>query len=94
MKTNHISKQVIDFQKMSFNNWYTAMSLVQDQAVSSMDRMLDQTVWVPEDRRNAIQGWLNICQDERNRFKDYVEKGFVALEKAFSEVPKPAEKAK
>lgn len=94
MNTNQISRQVIDFQKMSFNNWYTAMSLVQDQALSSMDRMLGQTAWVPEGGRNAIQSWLNVFQDERNLFKDYVDRGFVVLEKAFSEVPKPAEKAK
>lgn len=94
MKIDQIGKQVMDFQKTAFDNWYSAMSLVQDQAVSTMDMMLNEAAWLPEDRRNNIQNWVSVLQDERNRFKDYVDGSFIVLEKAFSEAPKPAEKLK
>lgn len=94
METNKITKQMIKFQKMSFNNWFTAMTLVQDQAVSAMDTMLGQTSWMPEDGRNAIQSWVGGIQDERNRFKGYVDNGFVSMEEAFIGAPKTTAKAK
>lgn len=92
METNKITKQAINFQKMSFNNWYSALTLVQDQAVVTMDKMLDQASWLPEDGRNAIQSWVGTIQDERDRFKGYMDNSFVTLEKAFA--PKTAAKAK
>jgi hypothetical protein len=81
MEYTEITKQVIDFQKMSFSNWYNAMAMVQDQTTSAMDMVLGQSTWVPEDGRNAAQNWLNVCQEERNRFKVYVDEGFSSMEK-------------
>ena len=81
MEYNEIIKQVIDFQKMSFSNWYNAAAMVQDQTTSAMDTMLDQSTWVPEDGRKMVQSWLNACQQERNRFKKYVDESFSCLEK-------------
>ncbi len=92
MQANKISKQAINFQKMTFENWYKAMTMVQDQAVSTMDKVLDQANWIPEDGRNAIQKMVGAIQDERDRFKGYVDDSFVSLEKVFA--PKPAAKAK
>lgn len=94
MEASQITKQVIDFQKTSFENWYSALSLFQDQAVSAMDLMLDQAYLIPEDGRNAIQGWMGVMQEERDRFKAYVDKGFTTLEKVIAEPRKPAEKGK
>ena len=94
MEASQITKQVIDFQKTSFENWYSAMSLFQDQAVSTVDMMLDQAYLIPEDGRNAIQSWMGVLQEERDRFKAYVDKGFSTLEKAIAEPRKPADKAK
>jgi hypothetical protein len=94
METSKITKQVIDFQKTSFENWYSAISVLQDQAVSAMDMMLDQAYMIPEEGRSAIQGWMGLVQEERDRFKTYVDKGFTTLEKAAAESCKPVEKAK
>ncbi len=92
MEATKISKQAMNFQKMTFENWYKAMTLMQDQAVSTMDKMLGQATWMPEDGRNAIQNMVGVIQDERDRFKSYVDDSFVTLEKALA--PKPAAKDK
>ena len=94
MDASKITKQMIDFQKMSFENWFKTVSLVQDQTVSAMDNMLDQASWLPEDGRNAIQNWMGAAQDERDRFKGYVDSGFVSLEKTFTDAPPKTAKAK
>jgi hypothetical protein len=92
MEANKISKQAINFQKMTFENWYKAMTLVQDQAVSTMDKMLDQATWIPEDGRKTIQNMVGAIQNERDRFKGYMDDSFVSIEKVFA--PKTAAKVK
>jgi hypothetical protein len=90
MEYTEITKQVIDFQKMSFSNWYNAMAMVQDQTRSAMDIVLDQSTWVPEDGNKAVKSWLDACQDERDRFKAYVDEGFSSMEKYFAKSKKSA----
>jgi hypothetical protein len=94
METSKITKQMIKFQKMSFDNWYSAMSLMQDQAVSTMDTMLGQARWLPADGRDAIQNWVGDIKDERNRFKGYVDNGFVSLEKILTSAAQTTTRAK
>jgi hypothetical protein len=81
MEYTQITKQVIDFQKMSFSNWYDTVTMLQDQAASAMEMVLQQNAWVPEEGRKAVQSWVNACQQERGRFKSYVDEGFSGLEK-------------
>ncbi len=81
MEYNQIAKQAIDFQKSFFMSGYNAVAMVQDQAASAMDKMMNQTSLVPEEGRQTIKSWVNACQEERNRFKSYVEDSFSGLEK-------------
>jgi hypothetical protein len=88
MEYSQITKQVLDFQRMSFANWYDAVAMLQDQATSAMDMVLDQNTWMPEEGRKAIQSWVNACQQERGRFRSYVDEGFAGLEKIVAETKK------
>jgi uncharacterized protein (DUF608 family) len=78
---NQMAKQVIEFQKSSFSGIFDAMATLQDNTVDAVDTMLDQTTWLPEDGRKAIQEWVDVCQKERDRFKSYVDDSFNGLEK-------------
>jgi hypothetical protein len=91
---NQIAKQVIDFQKTSFSSTFDAMATLQDQAVSAVDAALDQATWLPDDGRKAIRGWVDVCQEERDRFKSYVDDGFNGLQKYLGNVKTTGTKAK
>ena len=90
MEYNQIAKQTIDFQKSSFINGYNAVTRVQDQAAAAVDTMMNQTSLVPEEGRQAIKSWVNACQEERNRFKSYMEDSFSGLEKHLAQESKSA----
>ena len=90
MEYNQITKQAIDFQKSFFMSGYNAVAMVQDQATEAMDKMINQTSLVPEEGRQAIKSWVNACQEERNRFKSYVEAGFSGFEKHLTPKSKAA----
>ena len=89
---NQIAKKAIDFQKNSFINGYDAVARVQDQAAEAVDTLMNQTSLVPEAGRQVIKNWVNTCQEERDRFKSYVEDGFRGLEKRFAGESKTAPK--
>ena len=93
MEYNQITKQAIDFQKTAFNSWYNAVTMVQDQATTASDTMMNQTSLMPAEGRQTIKSLVNACQAERDRFKSYVEDGFKGLEKRLAGESKTAPKA-
>jgi len=88
MEYTQITKQVLDFQKVTFSNWYDALAMLQDQATSAIGMALDQNVLIPEEGRKAIHSWVSACQQERGRFKSYVDDGFSGIEKFMAESKK------
>jgi hypothetical protein len=78
---NKIAKQSLDLQKGVFAGWYGAMSILQDQAASAVDMVLDQTSWIPDEGRQIISSWLSTCKNERDRYRVYMEESFSGLEK-------------
>jgi hypothetical protein len=93
MEYNQIAKQAVGFQKNLFESTYNAVAKVQDQAAEAVETLMNQTNLVPEEGRQVIKTWVDACQEERNRFKSYVEEGFSGLEKRFAQEIKTAPKA-
>ena len=81
MEYNQIAKKAVVFQKNSFESAYDAVARVQDQAAEAVDTLMNQTNLVPEKGRQVIKNWVDACQEERDRFKSYVEDSFSGLEK-------------
>ena len=76
---NQFAKQMIELQKTSFISCYEAASTLQAKAGSTLDRMLGQAQWIPSESRKMITDWLSTCNQERDRFKAYVEKSYANL---------------
>ncbi len=97
MVYERLSKQIIEFQKMSFTHCFDAVVLLQDQATSAMSRTMKQNTWLPEEGQKMIQSWVDTCRQERERFRTFVDDGFSYVETCFSiekPVRKTAKKAK
>jgi hypothetical protein len=80
MEASQITKQVLEFQKGAFSSWFGVLSIVQDQTDLTVDTMLKQTRWMPDEGRQAILGWVSACKEERGRYKAYVEQSFSGIE--------------
>jgi hypothetical protein len=98
MNANEFTKQALDLQKGTFASWYDAMSIVQDQVVLAVDKLLDQTAWIPDEDRQVISRWVGTCKNERDRYKVYMEESFSVIENHLAQKPrdapvKPAEPA-
>ena len=46
-----LAKQIIDFNKATFDNSFNAMVLVQEQMEKAQSTFLDQVAWFPEKAR-------------------------------------------
>ena len=90
MNANEIASQSLDLQKGVFASWYGAMSILQDQAASAVDMVLDQTSWIPDEGRQIILSWLSTCKNERDRYRVYMEESFSGLEKYLAQDIKTA----
>lgn len=84
IKPSQFTQQMIDLQKTSFLSLYKAATSVQKQASSTMDLVLNQLPWIPNESRQVISDWLGTCQQEGDRFKAYIEKSFSNLGMYFS----------
>jgi hypothetical protein len=90
MEPTVIAKQMIDFQKTTFDNTFNAMVMLQGQVEKMANTMLNQASWLPEEGRKAIKEWGNVYKNERENFKNAIGENF----KKAAEFYTFAEKAK
>ena len=84
MDSSKIAKQMIDFQKTTFDNTFNAMVLLQEQAESMADTLLGQATWMPEEGRKAINDWLKAYKQGREDFRKGADENFKRVEDFFS----------
>ncbi|MGD9009609.1 MAG: hypothetical protein PVG41_16915 [Desulfobacteraceae bacterium] len=81
MEDYQITKQAFDFQKGVFSSWCDVFSILHDQADLTVDMVLNQASWIPDEGRQVILNWVSACKNEGDRYKAYVEESYSGLEK-------------
>ena len=84
MDQNQIFKQMIDFNKATFDNSFRAMVMVQEQTEKTVSTILDQATWLPEEGKKAIKEWANACKKGAEDFKKAVDENFKKVEDFFA----------
>jgi gas vesicle protein len=88
MDAAKITKQMIDFQKTTFDNTFNAMVMLQDQAERMSKTLLEQATWLPEEGRKAIRDWVDAYKNGREEFKKHVDDNFKKVEEFFETTAK------
>ncbi len=84
MDPKKMMKQMVDFNRTTFDNGFNAMVLVQEQMEKAQKTFLDQAAWLPEEGRKALGEWVSSCKKGRENFKTVVEDGFRKVESYFA----------
>jgi len=84
MDQKQFFKQVIDFQKTSFDNSFNAMKMVQEQTEKIAGSFIDQANWIPDEGKNALNQWVNAYKKGRDDFKKAVDESFKKVEEYFN----------
>jgi len=83
MEQGKIAKQMVDFHKATFDNTFNAMSIMQEQTERMVGMFLEQSPWVPEEGKKAIQDWVKAYKKGRSDFKTSANDSFKKVEDFF-----------
>ncbi len=83
MDQKQMVRQMIDFQKASFDNSFNAMVLIQEQTEKMAKTFLDQAGWLPEDGRKVLSQWIGAYKKGRDDFKKSVDEHFLKVNEYF-----------
>lgn len=80
-QVNQMAKQMLDFQKSTFENTFNTINVFQEQSERMFDAFLDQQgSMMPEESKKAIKEWLNMCKKARDDYKKMIDDGFKKVE--------------
>lgn len=88
MESTKIAKQMVEFQKATFDNSFSAMSMVQEQAERMVNMSLAQATWLPEEGKKAIEDWIGAYKNGCEDFKKTVDDNFKKVEDFFESTEK------
>ena len=88
MEPQKIAKQMIDFNKTTFDNSFSAMIMLQEQTEKMVNMSLEQATWLPENGKEAINEWLVTYKKGREDFKKTMDENFKKVEKIFTDYSK------
>lgn len=72
-----ITKQIIDLQKATFDNAFSAMAMLQDQAEKTTNMLLESSLWpVPEEGKRMMKEWVQAFKKGREEFKKALDESF------------------
>ena len=87
-------KQMLDFQKTTFDNSFKAMATLQEQGEKMVNMFVEQAPWLPNEGKQVVIDWVNAYRKGRDEFKNIVESNFEKVQEYFTEkkTEKKAEK--
>jgi predicted aminopeptidase len=77
-------KQMIDFQKATFDNSFKAMTTLQEQGEKMVKMFLEQASWLPEEGKKAVTNWIETYRKGRADFRNSVEENFDKVQNYFT----------
>ena len=79
MEPMKLAKQMIDFQKATFDNTFDAMAMLQDQTERTAASW-EQTLGIPEEGQKFIDEWIKAFNERRDNFKKMVNESVDNME--------------
>lgn len=84
MDQKMLFKQMIDFQKATFDNSFKAMTTLQEQGEKMVCMFLDQASWLPDEGKKVVINWIETYRKGRVDFRNSVEENFDKVQKYFT----------
>jgi len=85
MESKWMAKQLIDFQKTTFNNAYQALVMFQDHTEKVANTMAEQAKWVPEECLRVSGLWTDMYRKGQEDLKSAIDDHFDKIGEHFTE---------
>jgi hypothetical protein len=83
MDQNQIFKQMLDFNKATFDNSVNAMNMLQEQTEKTFNTFLEQAAWIPEEGKKAIIDWVKAYKKGCEDFRKAVDENYKKVQEFF-----------
>jgi len=83
MVPENFAKQMIAFQKSTFNNTFNALLTLEQQNEKVFNSFMDQSNWIPENGKQAMVEWVESYKKGREDFKNVIDENFKKVEAYF-----------
>jgi polyhydroxyalkanoate synthesis regulator phasin len=83
MEPIKMAKQMIDFNKTTFDNTFDALVLLQEQTEKMVNTFMEQAAFVPTEGRRVLGEWVQAFKKGREEFKNTVDESFKKVEGFF-----------
>jgi hypothetical protein len=93
MQPTDFAKQIVDYQKVTFNSTFNTLARLQDQTENLTANFLEKTLGLPKESREAYSQWVSACKKGREEIKNTIDKNFSTIEGFFAPVKTAAEKS-
>jgi len=85
MDQSQLTKQMIDFNRITFDNTFNAMVMLQEQTEKMVGAFMEQATWIPGEGKKALNEWVETFKKGRGEFKKAVDESFTKVETYFAE---------
>ena len=79
-----IAKQMVDFQKATYDNSFNAMIMLQEQTEKMISMAMEQASWLPAEGRKVITEWAVSYKRARDDYRKAVDDNFKRVEEFFA----------
>jgi uncharacterized ferritin-like protein (DUF455 family) len=84
METTPIMKQIMDANKMLFDNTMDIMVKSQEQAEAAIDTMLDSNARFSNETKQTVAQWAKLSKKGCDDFKAITDKGLQTVQQLFN----------
>jgi hypothetical protein len=84
MNTGQLTQQMISLQKLSIETWRSGMNYLQTQTSDTMNRMMDQLRWLPDENREGLKKWGPFATQQLKRYSTLIDDTFSVYERLLS----------
>ena len=83
MAHREIAKQITGFFKITYNNSFNTITLLQEYTDNTVNLSLAQSPWFPEEGRKLVTEWLKVYRKGYDDFKVAADEQYRKLEVLF-----------
>ncbi len=88
MEPLKLAKQMIDFNKTTFDNSFASMVLLQEQTENMVNAFVEQATWLPEEGKKVLNEWVAAYKKGREEFKKMVDESYKKVDSYFTDAAK------
>ncbi|PIE71916.1 MAG: hypothetical protein CSA22_00425 [Deltaproteobacteria bacterium] len=84
MEPKDVMKQILEFNKNTFDNIYSSTLILQEQSRAMAQNIIDSQPGMPEETKKFLYDWLDSVKKAQSEFKKAIDENISKFEAMFT----------